>query len=413
VALRQNKLDEAKTDYEAVLKQNPKHLGAMMQLAEIAAKQQKPADVLAWLQKASQLDPKSPAPKLRLIRYYEQTRDVPKALVVARELGTSVPNNPQVLETLGRVEAEGKNMTASAAAFRRLVELTPKSARAHGLFAASQAATNDLAGAKASYQKALELDANYTPSYLALAELAARSGKIDEALKYAATLRGKQPKAAVGDMLTGDVYMRAKKYDEAIAAYDAGLKKEDVGELAIRRYNAERAAGHTDQAFAWLQSWVDRTKQPVVRNLLASNYITAKKYDDAIREFEKLIAAEPKNPIVLNNLAWLYDHKNDKRAVDYAEKAYKEAPKAPAVIDTLGWILVRKGDKSRGLDLLRHAHDLAPNQGDITYHLAAAIKASDGGNKDEAKRLLERALKDNPKFSEADNARKLLKELGG
>lgn len=413
LALRQNKLDVAKSEYETVLKQDPTHLGAMMQLAEIAAKERKPADVLAWLQKASQANPKSPAPKLRLIRYYEQMRDVPKALAVARELETTVHDNPQVLEARGRVEAEAGHEDASADAYHRLVDLAPNSARAHGLYAASLARTNDIDGAKANYEKALKLDSNYTPAYLALAEIAAKAGKIDEALKYAATLKEKQPKAAVGDMLAGDIYMRTKKYDKAIAAYDAGLKKEDVGELAIRRFSAERAAGHTEAAFKWLQAWVDRTNQPVVRNVLASNYIAAKKYNDAIREFEKLIKVEPRNPVVLNNLAWLYDQKGDKRAIEYAEKAYKEAPKAPAIMDTLGWILVRKGDKNRGLDLLREAHNLVPNQGDITYHLVVAMRATGSGSREEAKRLLERALKGDPKFSEVNNARKLLKELGG
>ena len=94
-----------------------------------------------------------------------------------------------------------------------------------------------------------------------------------------------------------------------------------------------------------------------------------------------------------------------------AERALAKAPKSPEVMDTVGWILARKGDVERGLRLLQRAHAAAPKQGDITYHYAFTLHKT--GKSVEAKRALQRILRAKVKFSELENARKLLKDLGG
>jgi predicted Zn-dependent protease len=117
------------------------------------------------------------------------------------------------------------------------------------------------------------------------------------------------------------------------------------------------------------------------------------------------------NPVLLNNLAWLYDQKGDAKAVELAEKALANAPNTPEVMDTAGWILTRRGHPQRGLKLLEQANKAAPKQGDIAYHYAFALHKA--GKSQEAARLLERMLEAKIEFSEVENARKLLKQIRG
>jgi putative PEP-CTERM system TPR-repeat lipoprotein len=409
--LREKNVKGAINHYETIIKEDPKHVGAMMALADVAVSEKRAADVVSWLKKASAANPKSVVPRLRLIRHHGQLREFTKALSVARDLKSKVPNNPQVLEAMGRAEISAGKPLEATTTFRELVSLAPKSPRAQQLLGGALAGSDDPRGAKEAFEAALALDENFAPALRALVEVESRAGNVEKALKIAAKIDQNSPKSAIGKMLAGDVYMRAKQYDKAVQFYDEALKREDTGAIAIRRYNAAQAAGPLDKALATLQGWVDNKDDSSVRHVLASSYISNNKFDDAIRESERLLTKSTKNPVLLNNLAWLYSKKKDKRAVDYGERALKEAPKSPAVLDTLGWILYEQNQNDRAVKLLQDAHKAAPKQGDIAYHLAASLDKT--GKAKEARRILERALKQSDKFSEAAAAKKLLKKLGG
>lgn len=409
--LREKKEGNAVKHYKAIISEDPKHVGALMALANLAAKNNQEQDVVKWLQQASEANPKSVAPRLRLIGFYNSRRSIRKALSVARSLNTSVPRNPQVLEALGRAEVASNNILNAVGTFRQLVDVAPKSPRAHQLLGDALVASKDPRGARESFDKSLELNKEYVPSMMRLAELESREGNLEKALELARAIEGKRPKFAAGRMLAGDAYVRAKQFKKAMVEYDAGLKKVDTGALAIRLFNAQRQAEGLDKALAGLQTWVDRKNEAAVRHVLASNYIGSKRYEDAIRESEILLKDDPENPVLLNNLAWLYSEKKDPRAIEYGKKALEKAPKSAAVMDTLGWILLNNGDENKGTELLRKANEAAPKQGDIAYHYAIALQKA--GKPREAKRLLDRLIAQKGTFSDMEKVNKLLKELGG
>ena len=112
-------------------------------------------------------------------------------------------------------------------------------------------------------------------------------------------------------------------FAEAAVAFDKAIAKADIGALAIRRYNAKSRAGQVDAALTELQGWVDRKNDRTARHLLSSAYLQTNRLDDARRESEKLLEKEPTNPILLNNLAWIYQQQKDSRAKSYAERALK------------------------------------------------------------------------------------------
>lgn len=410
--LQDKKVDAAKKHYETIIDQDAKHMGAMLAMANIAAQEQDRNGVISWLKRASEANPKSLTPNLRLVQFYGRNREFEKAVAVARELSNRQPDNPRVLEALGRAQTAAGDPIAAVQTYKRLASLNPNSAAILGLVAGAQISAKDPDSARLTLKDAIALDEKYLPAKIALVELESSEKNYEEAIELASELKTTQPDSHYGDLLIGDVLMRQQKYSDAAKAYEDAMKKSDIATLAIRRFNANRQAGSTDTALAQLQSWVDDKDDRGARHVLASAYLSAEKHDGAIRESEKLLSKEPENPVLLNNLAWLYQQRNDKRAQGYAEKAYKVAPKSAAVIDTLGWILVeQKIDNDRGVKLLREAHEIAPKQGDIHYHLAVGLHQ--GGNDREAKRNLERLIGSGIDFPSKEDAKALLKKLGG
>lgn len=410
--LQDKKVDEAKKQYETIIEQDPKHMGAMLAMANIAAQENDQNAVVSWLKRAGEANPTSLTPNLRLIQYYGRNREFQKAVSVARGLSNSQPDNPRVLEALGRAQTAAGEAIAAVQTYERLSSLNPNSAPILGLVAGAQISAKDPESARRTLKDAISLDEKYMPARIALVELEASENNFDLALQLAGELKTEQPDSHFGDLLTGDVLMRQKKFKEAAAAYDEAIKKSDIATLAIRRFNANRQAGSPDDALKQLQGWVDVKDDRGARHVLASAYLSTQRNDDAIRESEKLLAKEQENPVLLNNLAWLYQEKNDKRALEYGERAYKAAPNSAAVIDTLAWILVEQDhDPKRGVELLKKAHEISPKQGDIHYHLAVGLEKI--GETAEAKRSLERLIASGVKFQAQDEAKALLKKLGG
>ncbi len=101
--------------------------------------------------------------------------------------------------------------------------------------------------------------------------------------------------------------------------------------------------------------------------------------------------AHPVDPAILNNLAWLYQQKDNlPKARQLAERAVAAAPTAPQIDDTLGWILLKQGDTNKALTYLRAANVSSPADPAIAYHFAAALQRA--GHAADAQVMLEKLL---------------------
>jgi Tfp pilus assembly protein PilF len=181
--------------------------------------------------------------------------------------------------------------------------------------------------------------------------------------------------------------------------------------VATRIYRARRLGGlpnATEPLTNWLK---DNPREIGVALALAEDYRANGEVDRAIKVYEQ-VAEDPRpNAAALNNLAWLYHQKGDRRASEVGKRAYEAAPQVPAIADTYGWILVETGNAEAGLPILRKAAAAAANAPEIRYHYAAALAKV--GQRDAARRELEALLATSGEYSGAAEAQKLLGELGG
>jgi tetratricopeptide (TPR) repeat protein len=131
--------------------------------------------------------------------------------------------------------------------------------------------------------------------------------------------------------------------------------------------------------------------------------------DGAIKLYERALETLPSNPVLLNNLAVLYQAKGNPKALELAERAYNVAPRSAAIQDTYGWLLLEHGQVDKAVQMLGDAFKGLPGNAEVLYHYAAALAKS--GKADEAVPLLEEALDGQlPPAAKAD-AQKLLKQI--
>ena len=117
----------------------------------------------------------------------------------------------------------------------------------------------------------------------------------------------------------------------------------------------------------------------------------------------------PDNIAALNNLAWLYHERGDRRAVDLARRAYELAPRCPEVMDTYGWAMFNLGSPEEGLRMLQEALVLAPDHPEIGFHVGYALHKS--GRDKEAERVLKSITRETPDSPFAKQAQELLEDL--
>ena len=146
-----------------------------------------------------------------------------------------------------------------------------------------------------------------------------------------------------------------------------------------------------------------------VAEALAGADLAANRLDQAEANLKSVLERRPRDPVVLNNLAWIYQQQGDKRAEALARQAYILLPNGQTA-DTLGWILLSEGNAAQSAPLLRQAAEQVSSDPRILYHYGVALKQT--GNREEAIKVLNAVVASKGDFVEKAEARKLLDELG-
>ncbi|MGH8714710.1 MAG: XrtA/PEP-CTERM system TPR-repeat protein PrsT [Casimicrobiaceae bacterium] len=389
--VQEQKSDDARKRYEALLAKDPANEQLLLGLAELLVMSgHSPDEVKATIERAIAAAPKSTRPRLALINYFVNLRDAKSALAAAKSAQAAFPNDAQVLEALG-VAQRGAGQTADAlATFKQLVQLQPQNATALLRLADAEVAQKDYNAGIATLRQAIAAEPEQSRALIALAKTFIISGHPEDAITEARKLQTDRPNRALGYALEGEVLAAQSKWPQAAAAYRNALAREAIPMLAVRRYEVLQKIGTAD-ADAFVAQWTkDHPKDITLVAFQAQQSLARKDYRNAIRQYEAVVKLDPDNPLLLNNLAWLLAETGDPKGREYAAAAYRQAPFNPNVIDTLGWAEVQGGDAQKGVELLRSASNLAPANPDIRLHLARGLIKT--GDKAGAKKTLEPLL---------------------
>ena len=405
------KPEDARKRYEAVLAKEPKNAQAMLALAELQARTgAKPEDVANQIGKAIAAAPTDPAPRLALIGLHVRTKDNKKALTAVQEALAAIPDRPELLDVAGQVYQLNGDTNQALATYGKLSNLLPTAAHPYLRMAEVQVAAKNKEGARNSLNKGLALQPDSLPMQRGLIMLDVDDKQFDAALAKARDIQKKQPKLNAGHVLEGDIHVINKAWGSAATAYRAGLKVAPTTDLAERLYTALLLDGKGGEAASFADTWLKtNAKDNAFRLFLADTANKRKDYAAAVAQYRSLLAVQPNNPAVLNNLAWSLGQMKDPKALGYAEQANKLAPNQPAIMDTLGMLLVEQGNAERGLELLAKALELMPQADAIRLnHAKALIKA---GKKTQAKQELETLAKLGDKFPAQAEVTALMKGL--
>ncbi|MGH8184140.1 MAG: XrtA/PEP-CTERM system TPR-repeat protein PrsT [Rhodanobacteraceae bacterium] len=404
---------DAADQYQTVLKADPHNAIAMTELGRLAAAQGDRAGAIKWFKQAIAAAPKFTTPYVGLVVTYSQGGQFDEATAAAKQLAEVDPGNPVALNAVGAAELNAGHYQQALQPLQQAVKAAPQVALYRTNLARVQILNKDTQGAEENLATVVKADPNQVTAVGLLAFLKLQNHDTKGALALAQSLQ-KQPATAsrtAGYSLEGDLYMASKSYGDAAKAYQQALKLDYARPLVAKRFMAMNAAGDK-QSDAVLRDWLGKHPDDAAMHLLLAQYYTNHAQNSqAVEQYEQVLKAFPSNIDALNNLAWIYTEQHDPKALALAEKAYKLAPTSPGIMDTYGWALIAQNQPKTALPVLEKAAKAAPKEATIQYHLAVAQARS--GDKTGARATLDALLKSNASFKESSDAKKLYERLGG
>jgi putative PEP-CTERM system TPR-repeat lipoprotein len=409
IDLAENKLDAARERYLEILKQRPNATWALVALARIAAQSENPAEARKWLEEARSKDSAAIEPRAMLASLFLSSGDFRDAQSVAEEAIALDENNAALHNSLGLAMLNQRRFKEAFASFQTAVDLDEENGGFRLNLAKAQSALDDMSGAQQTLQNSWDQGLADIPAAGMLISLRIQEGSFDEAMRLAKQLQEVHPAEPAPIAFEGEVHIAKGNLTEAISAYERALALGPNRNIALRAHRVIQRDGSGDHFRPLLEYLDQRPLDAVARRILAQAYERDGQLDEAIREYEVVIEAEPDDAQVLNNLALVYARKGDSRARATAQRAYDTKPDEAPIADTLGWILMKEGDVAEAVEFLREAVSLSGGNPLYQFHLATGLAKL--GRTEEARRTLEELLKDDQEFASRADAEALLAEL--
>lgn len=388
LAREEGDLETARERFNSVLLDQPAHLPSVVALAQIALDTEQPAEALALLEQASQVNTKSVPFLLELANMYGRMGRDTEALATAQQAVAMAPYSMPAQLVLGRAQLSAGRTDAARQTLRNVVVEAPESADAHFELAKLYLLEQEPRAARDSLDTALLLAPERIDINVVQAKMLLAQRDYEAALSIASEIQDAHPDSVEGYLLAGEVYMAQEQSRPAIAAYESAVALSAARGPMLQLQAAHRHLGNDAKADVLLRNWLSNHSSDVsVRILLATSMMQRGELALAEREYLQALKYQPDNAILHNNLAWLYSQSADSRATEHARRALELLPDNANVLDTYGWILAQGESPHQGLALLEKAVEKSPGDALIRYHLAGTLALI--GQPYEARRELE------------------------
>ncbi len=282
--------------------------------------------------------------RLQYSRMLVQTKFFDEALVNFKILKKTMPNNENVLLSLGLLSIEVSDNNQAKEYLQELLDKGYHNQQAHYYLGRIQQNNGEIMAAIANYER-VEQGEYWLDSKLRAAGLYAKTGDIDAAFLKLEMLNKRNPtdKTRVKVYLAkGDVLRSINRNKEAYKLYNTALQL-----------------------------------SPENTSLLYARALTAEKLDmlDVTEsDLKMVIMHEPENASALNALGYTLADRTTRlnEAQGYILKAAQLLPDDPAILDSLGWVYFRLGEFEDAIKWLSRAFEQLEDA-EIAAHLGEAL----------------------------------------
>ena len=321
------------------------------------------ADALAYFTGYLKTYPRAMDVRLNYARLLVSDKKYTEARGEFQALLKEFPNNPDVTLAVGLLSLQLNDYDAAETQLLHALETNYKDPDAVRFYLGQTNEERKRYDEALKWYGSIEDGDQYVPARSRYASILAKQGKLPDARKY---LQGSARNAQQGVQFTQAEAQLLRDANDFRGAYDV------LGQAVAKSPNSPELL--YDQAMA--AEKIDRI------DVLESN-------------LRKVIQIKPDYAHAYNALGYTFADRNTRLQEAYTliESALKLAPEDPFIMDSMGWVLYRMSQNDAALTFLKRAFELRPDA-EIAAHLGEVLWTA--GQRDEARRIWNSALKDSP-----------------
>ena len=248
--------DAARARFEALLKTHPADAAARLALADLVQRSGAPREaVAALLDEAVAARPDDATPRLALIDHHLASANPAAALVAAQAALARLPDQPELLDRLGRAQLAVGGHQQAITTYNRLITVQARSPAGLLGLAEAQWQANNLPAAGKSVKRALLLAPDSLPAQGLAIRLALRQQQPGHALALARGVQKQRPDQAVGYLLEAEIFSAAQRWAAALPALRKALALAAPAQAPARYHHTLRQAGQRAEADAFASAW--------------------------------------------------------------------------------------------------------------------------------------------------------------
>jgi tetratricopeptide (TPR) repeat protein len=395
-------LDEARREFEAGAKSNPKQAAVYQKrIADLLLAQGKKDEAMRVVDSLVSADPSDMSPRSVKAGLLMQSAGGGKIDAAVKELTEVVknkPNNTLARYNLARALLAQGNLPLASGQFQEAIRQQPRflAPRYHLAEIGVETRRFDLALRYANDILAIRPGDPRGTLLLAMGQQGL--GKLKESRDTLNAVIRQQPGFIDAQLQLGLLDMREKRLDEAREIFRKLYQPGDKDTRPLKALvEALMAAGQYEQALQILTDALKRVPDSAdIHSTMASSALKAHKTDLAIDHYQWLVSADPNNAEFLVYLGEACYMKGDtNRAVATLQKAHQLDPQNPQALAGLAPIFEETGKTQEAMATYRQLLQLQPENPAALNNLALLMSNS-GGNLDEALRFAEKAQQKMP-----------------
>jgi tetratricopeptide (TPR) repeat protein len=405
-------LQSAINDLQTVVSRMPENPVLRYNLGRAHLARQNVQAARVQFEEAIKLRPDYLLPRITLAEVMLRSGEYAKVIQMAQEiLGYDAMNVPARL-LRSRALIGMNDFKAAREELRQTSERFPDLAEARLQIAALDLQDKNYKGAEDGF-RSLYGQSQDPRALLGLVETYVQKNQPELGLKLLRDELAKNPDRLDYRIAVANISVNQRDYPTAISEYKKVLERAPrSADVWIRLAETHRRTGDSTSAsaaFKKAQELAPNNVAPFIQ--MAMMFDLEGRQPEAKPLYEHVLRLQPDHVIALNNLAYQMAESGADldQALTMAQRAKQQRPTDNNVADTLGWIYIKKNLSDTAIGIFKDLVQKDPARATYRYHLGMALYQK--GDKTQAKKELEQALKSNPGKEEVVKIRDLLEKV--